>query len=159
MASEVGPGVGPSPEVVLAVTKVVSDYALSYDAGDFDRFSRLWAENATFTTIPDLGVLPIPMVGRDSIVAALESLWHRNRGIAVRHYTTNISVEIGADERVVAASAILAVSDAAGAGTPIVHRSGRYDDVFVKEGGVWRFAERVITFDFADAAPGPDAVA
>ena len=98
------PGVGPSPEVAMAVTKVVSDYALTYDAGDFERFSRLWAEGATFTTVPDLGVLPIPMVGRTVIVAELETLWHKNVGIAVRHYTTNVSVEIAVDGQVVAAS-------------------------------------------------------
>ncbi len=155
MPNAAAPGVGPPPEVVLAVTKVVADYALTYDAGDFERFSQLWAESARFTTVPDLGVLPIPMVGRSAIVAALESLWHQNVGIAVRHYTTNISVEVGADGRIVAASAMLAVSDSAGAGLPIVHRSGRYDDVFVEEEGVWRFADRLLTFDFAEGALDP----
>ena len=137
----------------MAVTKVVSDYALTYDAGDFERFSRLWAEGATFTTVPDLGVLPIPMVGRTVIVAELETLWHKNVGIAVRHYTTNVSVEIAVDGQVVAASAMLAVSDSARAGIPVVHRSGRYDDVFVEEDGLWRFASRLLTFDIAKAAP------
>lgn len=142
-----------SSEALFAASRLIAEYALSYDAGDFVRFAAIWTEDAEFTTDPDFGMLPVPMRGRTTIVDAFQALWHGNTGYGIRHYASNVRVISAGQDAIVSLAAMVAVSDPGRRGQQVTHRTGLYRDSFVLRDGVWRFARRSLRYDSDTGGP------
>ena len=121
-----------SADAFVAISALVADYGLAIDAGDFERFRRIWARDAQFDAEPDLGVVEVPLVGRDAIVAAFETMRAKPRDRRTRHYTMNLRLTPGERGTVHGLSALLAVAMLKSDGSQVVHRTGWYRDVFVR---------------------------
>ena len=138
-------------EAFVVISALVADYCLALDANDFDRFRNIWTEDARFTAEPDLGALPVPLSGRDAIVAAFESRPRRKDSLS-RHYTTNLRLTSGEHGTVHGISAMLAIANHVSDGSLSLHRTGWYHDVFAVENGEWRIISRLLQYDAADPA-------
>lgn len=146
-----------SADAFVAISALVADYGLAIDAGDFERFRRIWARDAHFDAEPDLGVVDVPLVGRDAIVAAFETMRAKPRDRRTRHYTMNLRLTPGERGTVYGLSALLAVATLKSDGSQVVHRTGWYRDVFAREDGAWRLQRRLLQYDVANPEPRPAA--
>jgi ketosteroid isomerase-like protein len=138
-----------SPEAFVAISGLVSEYCLAYDAGDFKRFASIWTDDARFSAEP-AGPLPVPMYGRAAIVDTLAARRSAGTGRRTRHYTLNLRLEPRHDGAVTGLSAMLVVEINAHDGSMSIHRTGWYHDVFALERGQWRLQERLLVYDVLD---------
>jgi len=119
---------------VAAVTALIQRYADAIDTGDLDGLANL------FTA----GVLRSPRGaahGRDEVRALYDAVVLDEHGLpGTHHMVFDIDVTVDGD-RARSTSYVAVVQG----GMPIV--AGRYHDSFVRDGGQWRFDERVIYLD------------
>jgi SnoaL-like domain len=118
-----------------AVCDLLARYTYNGDRGRLAELAACFAED---------GVLEYPgatATGPAAIITALSS-GARNPSISfVRHHITNPLVEVDGP-RATARSYFLVISDAG------PDHSGTYDDRFVKQADVWRFAYRRVRVDW-----------
>jgi 3-phenylpropionate/cinnamic acid dioxygenase small subunit len=126
-----------------AIAALVYGYAERIDAGDLAGVAALF-EQAVYRS--ERG-------GRYEGVAAVRDVLTRRVKLhddgtpRTKHVTTNLVVEVDAAAGTATARSVFTVlqQTAAIPLQPIV--AGRYHDRFVRDGGRWRFAERVIYMD------------
>jgi hypothetical protein len=137
-----------------AIVELVGAYGLFLDRNEFEVFAELFTEDARYDIDPDPKLIPLPLEGRDAIVAAMRATRERTGSAAFpRHVASNIVIrQLEADTA--ATESFLIVVFTYPDGTQELRRTGTCFDEFRKEGGRWRFARRLMTMDTA-AGPGP----
>ena len=131
----------------LAITDLLAGYGTSYDDGDFERFADLFTADAQYTMEPDVGLLDLPLVGREAIAAAMrERRTMSASSVTPRHLTTNVSIRM-TGQATATVSSFLVVIFAHMDGQMEVRRSGVYEDELRKEDDAWRFAKRHLLLD------------
>lgn len=123
---------------VLAVQRLMFEYAHRFDAGDIDGFAQLF-ERGTL----DFGALAPPATGAAAVRAMIDRLVIMYKGSPrTNHLTTNVIVDIDADRRGASARSYVQISQATKDFPVQIIMSGIYTDRFVREDGAWWFAER-----------------
>ena len=121
-------------------TRLIYRYVALNDAGEYAAVADLFAEDGSFArpTAPDQ-----PLVGRETIRAAFAA---RPKGRVSRHIISNVIIEAESETRARVSSYILlftapAPESGVDKADP-VQLVGGFEDVFVKEGGEWKFQSR-----------------
>ena len=127
-----------------AIETLIMTYAERVDLGDFAGVADLF-DGATYRSA--LGDDVMVQEGRDAVLNTFETLVRRypDGTPRTKHVTTNVMVEVDGDTAtarsyytVMQQSEVLALQ-------PII--CGRYHDAFAKQGGAWRFTDRLIFSD------------
>ncbi|WP_227980713.1 nuclear transport factor 2 family protein [Nocardia spumae] len=132
-----------------AIERLIADYALCVDQGDFGGVGALFADGAFGGS-----------GGRIEGSAAVENLL---TGTVIRygdgtprtkHLVTNLVIDMDEDEGTATGRSYFTVLQATPdlPLQPIV--SGRYDDRFRRADGTWSFAERTVTMDLIGDVSG-----
>jgi uncharacterized protein (TIGR02246 family) len=135
-------------EAKESIRELLHTYCHRIDAGDYEGWSQLFADDAEFIT-PG-GEL---CAGRDAILA-----WVRtavpppSAGVARKHLTVNTIVDVEGATAARALSNVLVVR-AAAQGPMIM--AGRYEDRLVRDGSSWRFQRREAHIDLVAGDLGP----
>jgi uncharacterized protein (TIGR02246 family) len=119
------------------ITRLVTEYAVLNDAGEFDRVAALFTEDGVLTR-PSGGA---PIRGRDAILEAFRARPPR----ISRHVIANVLVDVKSLEEASCRSTLLLFSAPPGslpatALEPVL--VGGFDDRLAKRDGKWCFAER-----------------
>ena len=129
-----------------AITKLMFRYAECVDTADFDGLSALFADGVmtSSSAADEGGGMTGEQVGR--FYAATNRV-HEDGTLRTRHLATNMIVDIeeGADSAT--ARSYYVVFQATGKLPFQAIVGGRYDDLFSRSGGEWRFAKRVVHVD------------
>jgi ketosteroid isomerase-like protein len=118
------------------VTALIQLYADCIDAGDLDGLADLFRSAVLRSPRGDAQ-------GRDAVRALYDAVILGDDGRPGTHHVV-FDIEVAVDpvgDRATARSFVTVVQ----AGMPIL--SGRYHDTFVRDGGTWRFDERVVLLD------------
>lgn len=143
------PSVRPSVQAACAAT--VHAYAHARDAVDADAYGALFTADAIFRSGES------KQVGRAAIVEALKT---RGAGASTRHLVGSVMIAPGGPAAATGLSYALVLDSAAEADAPAAPFSAarvlafvRYEDVFVVEDGLCRFAARTATIDMQRPPP------
>lgn len=136
-----------------SVVELVGAYGYYLDTNQFEAFADLFHEDATYDIQPDPGLIPLPLAGRDAIVAAMRGARERTGKAAFpRHIASNVVfLDQGATEA--ATASFLLVVYTFPDGTHELRRTGTCLDRFRKDGDRWRFSARLMTMDTAAGPP------
>ena len=127
-----------------AIETLIMTYAERVDLGDYAGVADLF-DGATYRSA--LGDDVMVQDGRDAVLNTFETLVRRypDGTPRTKHVTTNVMVEVEGDTAsarsyytVMQQTDVLPLQ-------PII--CGRYHDAFAKQGGVWRFTDRLIFSD------------
>ncbi|WP_370324178.1 nuclear transport factor 2 family protein [Euzebya sp.] len=133
----------------LDILDLISRYGHCYDEGDLDAMADCFTADATFEIRGGIAGMPAVMEGREAIRQAMGARRASTATAQRRHLITNAIVDADGPHRARTASYLLLGSTVEGSlHLPV---TGRYADVVVRDGGRWRFAERVLTMDGAIA--------
>jgi 3-phenylpropionate/cinnamic acid dioxygenase small subunit len=123
-----------------AIAALIYGYAERLDAGDLAGVAALFAD-ATYRSAQG-GTYR----GAGAVQAVLERRVVLYDGVPrTRHLTTNLVIELAGDAAAARSSFTVLQAAPGGPLQPIV--AGRYHDRFVRAGGAWRFADRLIFMD------------
>lgn len=126
-----------------AIAALIYGYAERIDAGDLDGVAAYFAQ-AVYRS--DKGGRYVGAAAVREVLGALVKL-HDDGTPRTKHVTTNLVVDVAPARDAATARSYFTVLQATAAIPlqPIV--AGRYHDAFVREGGIWRFADRLIHMD------------
>jgi uncharacterized protein (TIGR02246 family) len=113
----------------------LSAYSQLLDDGRFEPWSELFTEDARLS-FPGRSA-----EGRDEIRALMEKV--QPDGARGKHMTANTTIEVRGDTATGTTDYLFVRAGAEGIA---IVSAGRYDDTLVREGGRWRFRERLISF-------------
>lgn len=134
-------------EDLLAIHQLFTDYGLALDAGDFDAYAALFAEDGE--------VLLGPM-GRAKGPAEIKALMTKTLAGGVGssfHIISSPQVQLDGDT---ATSQVMwSVVNHDDAGQAKLSMLGRHRDNLVRENGAWKFARRRGYVDIPSALPRP----
>jgi hypothetical protein len=127
----------------LAVQDCISWFAVLFDGGRFDALAELFAADAIFDVSPAPAFLPVPLHGRDAIIASISARHAQTTGTGTvhQHVSTNTVFDELTAERCATRTYLTSLGAAPGS-PPRLLTIGTYHDVFRPEGGRWCFAER-----------------
>jgi 3-phenylpropionate/cinnamic acid dioxygenase small subunit len=130
------------------ILQVVAKYCMYMDNAEFDAFEALWAEDAVFDVSPNPGIVPVPASGRRRIREICEERHEHNiKTVLHRHAVSNtVFDELTADGARVRSQVTMS-EIVWSAGMIALRGTGEYRDRFVRRGGRWLFAERVLVLD------------
>jgi ketosteroid isomerase-like protein len=132
-------------EDLAAIQQLFIDYGRYLDAGDFDRYSKLFAEDGE--------VLLGPM-GRATGPDAIRSLMASQLGDRVGstyHLITSPMITLGGDTAT--SSTMWSVFAGDESGAPVVTMVGRHEDDLVRTADGWRFRRRRGFVDLPSSLP------
>ena len=119
---------------------LMTEYVWRLDHRSADRVHELVTE--------DVSMAPGPLVGRDAVKA-----WGKERAAAIRatsHLMTNFRFHVVDADRVECTSmALVFRHDGADMGKASPYAVTEYNDIFVRQGGTWKFASHVTTDFFS----------
>jgi len=129
-----------------AITTLIYRYAECVDMADFDGLSELFAHGSIrSTSAAEQGEgMTGSQVGR--FYAATNRV-HEDGTLRTRHLSTNVIVDVDEDADAATARSCYVVFQATGELPFQAIVGGRYEDRFVRPGGEWRFAERMVHVD------------
>ncbi|MBV8773294.1 MAG: nuclear transport factor 2 family protein [Deltaproteobacteria bacterium] len=120
----------------------MSAYCFYVDNGEFEKFAGLFTEDALFEAGP-FGKLQ----GRRAIYDFINAQVPRpGEGPARKHCTLNQVIRINGTEARADSYIVVLRDSAAGI---IASLAGRYEDLFIKQDGQWRFKMRRVHFDIS----------
>ena len=126
-------------EDIEAIRNVLLDYGRYLDARDFSAYSKLFSKTGEWAG--GFGTVKGPA----EIQAFMEkNLPGANRGNTF-HILSNFVIEVNGD-RATAWSRWTFITPGVD-GKPIASQAGRYDDVFIREDGRWKFQRRLASND------------
>ncbi len=131
-------------DAAVQIQNLVHRYAELIDGGDFDGLGALLAR-------ADVGSAdsPLSLSGHDAVVAMFTSTTRRypDGTPRTKHVTTNLIIEVDEEAGTATGRSYFTVLQQVPALPlqPVI--AGRYRDAFVREDGVWRFAERRFLID------------
>lgn len=120
---------------ILAIQRLLARYCIDLDARDFEPWSQLWAPEAEMHAFGQV------WTGPDEITEHIEQ---SPRGL---HLAGIPDVHVNGDHATGRQNFVFVEAD----GHAL--RIGVYHDTYVRNGGIWLFASRAITFVKADDAP------
>ena len=124
-----------------AIANLVFRYAEAIDAGDFDAVGRLF-EHGTYRGQADAGAASASGEAVGRLLAKTTRRYDDGTPRTV-HVTTNLLIEIDDDRSRGTCRSVFLVNQVVGGRLqPII--AGRYEDVFERVDGEWRFADRLI---------------
>jgi len=126
-----------------AIEALIFAYAEAVDAGDLDGVARLF-ERAVFRS--DRGGRYEGQAAVGEVLSRLVVL-HDDGTPRTKHVTTNVVVEVDAAAGTASARSYFTVLQATATIPLQAIVAGRYHDRFVREGGRWRFADRLVFMD------------
>ncbi|MEV0049925.1 nuclear transport factor 2 family protein [Saccharopolyspora shandongensis] len=126
---------------LLEILNLLGKQAHAIDGGA----ARQWAETFTPDGVFRSPTYPEPVRGREALTEFAAAFAANNP--RAHHIVTNVCIdrEISADECHVKANLLIVRTTSSGA--VAIDRVTTIDDSFVRHGGLWRIAERVITRD------------
>jgi uncharacterized protein (TIGR02246 family) len=135
-------------EDLLEIQRLFFDYGHHLDAGDFDAYASLFAEDG------EVKLGPVGRAkGREEIRALMEGMIGASAGQSY-HVISGPRVELDGDT---ATSEVMWTVVSRGAdGQAVLSMTGRHRDRLVREDGRWRFQERRGFVDIPSAMPGRD---
>jgi hypothetical protein len=127
-----------------AIETLIMTYAERVDLGDFAGVADLF-DGATYRSA--LGDDVMVQGGRDAVLNNFETLVRRypDGTPRTKHVTTNVMVEVDGDTATARSYYTVMQQTEVLALQPII--CGRYHDAFAKQGGAWRFTDRLIFSD------------
>jgi len=127
-----------------AIETLIMTYAERVDLGDFAGVADLF-DGATYRSA--LGDDVMVQGGRDAVLNTFETLVRRypDGTPRTKHVTTNVMVEVDGDTATARSYYTVMQQTEVLALQPII--CGRYHDAFAKQGGAWRFTDRLIFSD------------
>ncbi|HLK11560.1 MAG TPA: nuclear transport factor 2 family protein [Candidatus Binatia bacterium] len=129
------------PSDLEAITALIHAYAERLDAGDLDGVAALFAR-ATWRS----PARAEPLHGAAAVRRAYDRVILYDGVPCTRHLLTNVVVEVEPPDRAAARSYFTVLQARPDFPLrPIL--CGRYHDAFVRDGGGWRFADRLILPD------------
>jgi uncharacterized protein (TIGR02246 family) len=136
-------------EDLLEINQLFIDYGAYLDAGDFEAYSSLFAEDG------EVKLGPVGRAkGRDEIRKLMEGTLGGSAGSSY-HVISSPRVELDGDT---ATSEVMwTVVNRAADGSAVLSMIGRHRDRLVREDGRWRFRERKGYVDIPSAMPTRDA--
>lgn len=134
----------PAVEDVLAIQRLLADYAAAIDGRDFDALGDVFLPDATLDYTSSGGPRDGFPAVRDWLAEALSAVDF------TQHLVTNIRVDVDGDEAT--SSAYFFHPMRAGDATFLV--SGTYEDRLARTADGWRIAERVQTMLWSDPPIG-----
>ena len=139
------------------IVETIGAYGFFLDTNDWEAFAELFADDAAYDISPDPDLIPLPLHGREAIVAAMRERREKT-GSAVfpRHLATNVVFRHLDAERAATSSFLVVVFTHLDGRTEL-RRTGTYVDELCKDGGRWRFSRRHLQMD--TAAPPPEGQA
>jgi ketosteroid isomerase-like protein len=120
-----------------AIERVLMEYGRSLDNRDFATYSHLFAANGEWSG--GFGTFRGPA----AIQAAMEKAFAGGTDIPKGtnfHILTNAIIDVQGDRATAASKWLFVKMDKS---KPEATLAGRYDDLFVRENGVWKFQQRV----------------
>lgn len=131
------------------IRELLVEYGRRLDGRDWAGYARLFARDGEW----------IGGLGRAKGVAAIEAMLVKGLGtapadtnrVADFHILTNFQIEVDGD-RATAYSRVLWLVRGAD-DSPIPRRGGHYDDLLVREDGLWKFQRRVVMGDIPSQDP------
>lgn len=130
-----------------ALHDLVTDYCLGFDNHDWDRFISVWHEEAVWEFGPPFGSFAGHEGIRTAAYDVLYPLWRETH-----HLTSNLRVEFDDPDH---ASGICDVDCMGATKDGVVQMIGAtYTDDFVRAGGVWKIAGRVVNIHYFNPIPG-----
>jgi uncharacterized protein (TIGR02246 family) len=123
---------------IVAIQQLYARFCHTLDDGEADAFAACFTSNATF------GGVGTPVQGHDALRQFAVDLVGKN----MRHVATGIYIE-GDGDHAVGRAYLVAYR---GSRPAKLLATGRYRDTIHRDGGTWRFAERVFTPDREDAS-------
>lgn len=136
-------------EDLLAIQQLFVDYGNHLDAGDFEAYANLFADDGEVMLGP-LGRAK----GRDEIRALMEGMLSGARGTSF-HVITNPMVDLDGDRAMSTVMWTVIQRDADG--SPKLSMLGHHTDVLVRDGGSWRFQQRKGSIDLPSRFPATGA--
>ncbi|SDX35363.1 SnoaL-like domain-containing protein [Saccharopolyspora shandongensis] len=126
---------------LLEILNLLGKQAHAIDGGA----ARQWAETFTPDGVFRSPTYPEPVRGREALTEFAAAFAANNP--RAHHVVTNVCIdrEISADECHVKANLLIVRTTSSGA--VAIDRVTTIDDSFVRHGGLWRIAERVVTRD------------
>ncbi|WP_166903468.1 nuclear transport factor 2 family protein [Mycobacterium sp. DL440] len=123
---------------IVAIQQLYAGFCNTLDDGEADAFAECFTPEATF------GGVGTPIQGRDALRKFAADLVGKN----IRHVATGVYAEGDGDEAVGRAYLVAY----RGSRPAKLLATGRYRDQIRREGGKWRFVQRVFTPDGGDAS-------
>jgi hypothetical protein len=129
-------------EIERACERLVYDYGRALDLGDMSAAADFFAENGSMARPMAPGQV---IQGRETIRA---SLLTRPKTLLTKHLATNIVIDVESRDTASGLSYLTMVATTPAADATPPHLSpgpvyfGEFKDRFVRENGVWKFAER-----------------
>jgi ketosteroid isomerase-like protein len=131
----------------LDLYELIHRYSVCLDTGDFDGLEVVFADDVVFDVTPDPGLFPLPVKGKDELMAALRARYEEVQETAVRrHLVTCTMVDELEDDRARTRSLLTVVSVPHGA-APELRGTGVYHDEFVRRDSRWLFKQRHLKVD------------
>ena len=128
-------------EIERACERIVHAYSRALDLGDMSAAADFFAENGSMAR----PMAPNQVIqGRESIRAALLT---RPKTLLTKHLATNVMIDVVSRDEARGLSYLTMISTTPGdAVAPFVSAGpvyfGEFKDLFVREGGEWKFLER-----------------
>ena len=123
----------------LAIQRVLSDYAATQDARDYDGYVALFAENGEWVNGATV------YQGREAIRRMLVAIYGEPAPGSVNndsyHIISNPEINVAGDRATARSRYLLVMRGANGQPTPML--GGRYEDEFIRENGEWKILRRV----------------
>ncbi len=131
-----------------AVARLVFAYAERLDAGDFAGVGELFA-HATYRS--EVGGSVVVFTGADDVRQVIEGivLVYEDGTPRTKHVTTNLVIDVDEAVGTATARSYFLVLQATSELPLQVIAAGRYEDVFTRVDGEWRFSDRLIYFELA----------
>lgn len=130
------------------IRRLMMEYGRRLDTRDWEAFAQLFAVDGEWSGNIDGGFVTIR--GRERIRAAMEKAFAQSpydpANVASVHVIDNISIEVRDDGRATGTSRWTVLARGAD-NAPWPRMTGRYEDVFVKENGEWKFLSRAAPRD------------
>jgi hypothetical protein len=138
----------PDLESRVEIMDLITAYSVHVDDGAFDLLEPDFADEMVFDIKPDPGIVPVPVRGRREVRKILEE----RRNIVTqtaqrRHVTSNTIFDSFTPDEARTRTFLTVISASKLGEGAKVHGCGVYHDRFVRRGGRWLFAERVLYVD------------
>lgn len=123
------------------IRSLMHAYGRTIDARDWDAFARLWTDDATYVGGPGSE----QRIGGKAIAGFLREIIGANpSGVGEPNFHVFFNEEITVDGDRAKATSMSSFVTPGPTGAPQMAILARYDDEFVRAGGIWKFERRVV---------------